>query len=128
MSVTSLRRAVARLRRLTGAPPAGEPSDRQLLARFARSRDEAAFAELVARHGPLVRGVGRRVLGPGGETDDVFQATFLLLARKAGAVAWRADVGPWLHAAAYRLALKARAARRPTAPLSDTPAPDADPS
>ena len=83
------------VRSLAGAPPGREASDRELLHGFAARRDEAAFAELVRRHGPLVRGVCRRTLGPDPSADDAFQATFLLLARKAGAPGWSASVaGP----------------------------------
>ena len=61
------------------------------------------------RHGPLVLNVCRRLLHQEQDAEDVFQATFLLLARKAGSIRWRDTVAPWLHAAAHRLALKARA-------------------
>src|SRR5205085_405450 len=84
----------------------------ELLAEFAATRSEAAFAVLVERHGALVRGVARRVLRDDHACDDVFQATFLLLARKAGTVAWRESVGPWLHTAAVRLASEHRRGER----------------
>src|SRR5262245_15562192 len=118
-----------RLRRL--AEPPGAESDRQLLRRFAAARDEAAFAELVARHGPLVRGVCRRVAGDA-SADDAFQATFLVLARRAGTLRWGGAVGPWLYAAARRVALKARAAearrrRRERAAAPPAAEPVADP-
>jgi RNA polymerase sigma factor (sigma-70 family) len=110
----------------------GRRTDAELLAAFASARDEAAFAELVRRHGRLVRGTARRVLGGRGDEEDVFQAAFLLLARKASALPWGATVGPWLYQVARRLGLRARAraARRaPPAPLGpDVPAPLADPS
>ncbi len=108
-----------------------QESDAALLAAFAAGRDEAAFAELVRRHGRLVRGAARRLAGPDA-AEDVFQATFLLLARKASAIAWGPTVGPWLYQAACRLGAKARARaarRRPPAPLgADVAAPPADPS
>jgi RNA polymerase sigma factor (sigma-70 family) len=109
-----LRRVVDHLIRRVQPPRPVASGDRELLAAFTACRDEAAFAELVRRHGPLVRGVCRRVLGRGPDVDDAFQATFLLLARKAGAGGWGATVGPWLHAAAWRISRKARvaAARR----------------
>jgi RNA polymerase sigma factor (sigma-70 family) len=99
------------LRRLL--PPAGLAAltDRQLLERFAAGRDEAAFAALVERHGRLVLGVCRRLLGDLHEAEDVFQATFLVLARKPGAVRRRDAVGSFLHGVAARLARKARAHR-----------------
>ncbi len=110
MALQSVLRHIRRLAE-SSAPP---PSDRELLRAFARNRDEAAFAELVRRHGPLVRGVARRVLGDADGADDVFQAAFLVLARKAAVLRWRRYIGSWLSAAAYRLACKARtaAARR----------------
>lgn len=88
--------------------------DAQLLERFARRGDEAAFAALVQRHGPTVLGVCRRVLRHDQDAEDVFQATFLILARKAGTIRKRTAVGSWLYGVAHRLALKARlnAARR----------------
>jgi RNA polymerase sigma factor (sigma-70 family) len=102
------------LRRLR-QPGAGGPaasSDAELLAAFAGRRDEDAFAELVRRHGPVVRGVGRRVLGEAHAADDVFQAAFLTLARQAAALRGRPALGPWLYTVAYRLACSARAAER----------------
>src|SRR5262249_39745714 len=67
---------------------------------------EGAFAELVARHGPLVYGVARRVLGNDHDAEDVFQAAFLVLARKAGALDWWGSLRPWLYQVARRLALE----------------------
>lgn len=83
-------------------------TDAELLARFVESGDPPAFAALVARHGPLVLGVCRRALGATADADDAFQATFLVLIRKAGAMPWRATVGPWLYVVAHRIARKAR--------------------
>jgi RNA polymerase sigma factor (sigma-70 family) len=89
--------------------PAGSPTDQDLLHAFAARRDEAAFAVLMERHGPLVWSVCRRLLGHEQDAEDAFQATFLILARKAGSVAWRADAGNWLYAVALRVAREARA-------------------
>src|SRR5260370_6341126 len=85
-------------------------SDAQLLDRFIRQREEAAFVALMHRYGPLVIGVARRVLRHEQDAEDAFQATFLILARKARSVRKRGSVGSWLYGVAYRLALKARAA------------------
>jgi RNA polymerase sigma factor (sigma-70 family) len=96
------------LRGLFRAPAAAQ-SDRELLHAFAARRDESAFAALVERHGPLVWSVCRRLLRHTQDAEDAFQATFLVLARKAGSVPWREDVGNWLYAVALRVARKARA-------------------
>lgn len=89
-------------------------SDAHLLDRFASARDEAAFAELVRRHGSMVLGVGRSVLNDAHAAEDVFQATFLVLARKAASIRKQDSVGNWLYGVAYRIARNARvsAARR----------------
>src|SRR5262249_7626636 len=91
-----------------------EASDGQLVERFTARRDEAAFAALMPRHWAMVRSVSQRVLHYQQDAEDVFQATFLLLARKASAIHKRESVASWLHGAAHRLALKVRsqAARR----------------
>src|SRR5262245_36886582 len=83
------------------------PTDRELLERFAQLGDESAFEVLLRRHGPLVLGVCRRVLGKD-DADDAFQATFLVLARKAAATAWRDSVAGWLHRTAHQIAVRAR--------------------
>jgi RNA polymerase sigma factor (sigma-70 family) len=86
-----------------------EAPDAQLLQRFAAAREEGAFTALLRRHGPMVLGVSRRVLGNAQDAEDVYQAAFLLLARKAGAIRKREAVASWLYGVARRLALKARA-------------------
>jgi RNA polymerase sigma factor (sigma-70 family) len=86
-------------------------ADVQLLERFVTQRDEPAFELLVWRHAAMVQGVCRRVLGDSHEAEDAFQATFLVLVRKAAAAARHQSVGGWLHTVAYRVALRARARR-----------------
>jgi RNA polymerase sigma factor (sigma-70 family) len=85
------------------------PSDGQLLESFLVRRDEIAFEALVRRHGPMVLGVCQRVLRNVHDAEDAFQATFLVLSRKADSVNPRDMVGNWLYGVAYRTALKARA-------------------
>src|SRR5947199_997512 len=85
-----------------------EAPDAQLLEWFAHGHEEAPFAALVSRHGPMVWDVSRRVLPNVQDAEDVFQATFLLLARKAASIRKAESVGSWLHGVAHRLALKAR--------------------
>ena len=98
---------------LFGGGAAGGSSDGQLLERFRARRDEndaeAAFAVLVARHGPMVLGVCRRALRDPNDADDAFQATFLVLARKAGSVRVEGSLGRWLYGVSRRVAARARA-------------------
>jgi RNA polymerase sigma factor (sigma-70 family) len=84
-------------------------SDRELLERFCLRRDEAAFEALVLRHGPMVLRVCRGALGDDHLAEDAFQATFLVLVRKAAAVRKAASAASWLYKVAYRVALRARA-------------------
>src|SRR5437660_10118407 len=81
--------------------------DRELLARFLTDRDETAFEELVTRHGPMVRAVCRRVLGPSADADDAFQAAFLGLLRRARSLRKADLLAGWLCAVAYRAARQA---------------------
>jgi RNA polymerase sigma factor (sigma-70 family) len=88
---------------------AEDKTDGQLLEQFLNQRDEAAFAALVRRHGPMVLGVCRRILGNQADAHDAFQATFIVLVRKATSLTSRSVVGDWLHGVARRTALRARA-------------------
>jgi RNA polymerase sigma factor (sigma-70 family) len=94
--------------RLIQTQLAGDLTDGQLLERFLDAQDAEAFATLVRRHGRTVLGVCRRVLSNTHDAEDAFQATFLVLIRKARSIAKREAVGSWLYSVAYRVALKAR--------------------
>ena len=100
-----------------GQPYAEPATDRELIARFHGSRDEAAFAALVDRHGPMVLGACRRVLRDAHAADDAFQATFFILAKKAGAVRWQDSLGGWLYLVSQNVCRKALAklSRKPQA-------------
>ena len=97
-------------------------SEWQLLERYLERRDEAAFEALLARHGPMVLGVCRRMLPDQTDVEDAFQATFLVLVRRARQLGPRDAIGPWLYGVAVRVALRARseAARRQRRFKSDT--------
>lgn len=83
--------------------------DGRLLERFRLDRDESAFAALVDRHGPMVLGVCRRILRDDRDVEDAFQATFLVLVRRAATIRGADRVGPWIHGVAHRVAVRARA-------------------
>src|SRR5262249_16998692 len=89
-------------------------TDSALLERFLSQREEAAFEMLMQRHGPMVLGVCQRVAGDAHAAEDAFQATFFVLARRAGTIRKQASVGSWLYGVAQRIArrAKARAAAR----------------
>lgn len=108
MSRQPLRVVVHHLRQMVNASAVRELSDRQLLERFANHQDEGAFTLLVQRHGALVQSICRRVLRNDHDAEDAFQATFLVLARKAASVRWHDSVRSWLYQVAVRIARQAR--------------------
>jgi RNA polymerase sigma factor (sigma-70 family) len=127
MSDRPLRTVLHRLGSLLGRDSGAALTDAELVERFVASRDSAAFELLVYRHGPMVLGVGRRILRHQQDAEDAFQATFLVFARKAASIGKSAAVASWLYKVAFRAALKARArgaARRMQA-LPDVAAPAA---
>jgi RNA polymerase sigma factor (sigma-70 family) len=99
------------LRRLTDPTAPAARADASLLRRFAEQRDEAAFEALLQRHGPMVLAACRRVLRSAHDAEDAFQATFLVLARRAGQVGQPERLGPWLYGVALRVARKLRRGR-----------------
>ena len=98
------------LRQMVSESAAAGRSDRELLRLFVTQQDQTAFAILVRRHGPMVFRVAQNVLHHQQDAEDVFQASFLILARKAGSGRWHESVAHWLYGVAHRLALKARTA------------------
>jgi RNA polymerase sigma factor (sigma-70 family) len=108
MPTVPLAPVIRYLRKVTDPASSGELPDAELLSRFALHRDEAAFTTLVRRHGPMVLAVCCRVVRDGHVAEDAFQATFLVLAHKAGSLTQPELLGHWLHGVAYRTAMKAR--------------------
>lgn len=113
------------LRRLTTPAALASLRDDVLLRRFVRERDEVAFAVLVHRHGPMVLAACRRSLSQAQDVEDVFQATFVVLSRRAGQLAQPERVAPWLYGVAIRLARKVRERSISSALPDDWPAREA---
>ena len=109
MAASELNRILQQLDRALPGQDGAHLTDGQLLGGFIERRDETAFATLVRRHGPMVLGVCLRVLRHRADAEDAFQATFLVLVRKAAAVVPREMVANWLYGVAYQTAVKARA-------------------
>src|SRR5262245_9890737 len=95
--------------KLIGTRRETDISDGELLDRFVTRHDNGAFETLVRRHGPMVLRTCRKAVGNGHDAEDAFQATFLVLARKAASIRNRGSVGGWLYEVAYHLAIRARA-------------------
>lgn len=115
MARRSLSAVVRYLRQLTGSASADAASDAELLERYVRYHDEAAFELLLWRHGALVFNVCRRILRREQDAEDAFQATFLAFVRKASSISRRGSVAAWLYKVAFRVALAAKARVRKTA-------------
>src|SRR5579871_6484292 len=109
MATAQMDTVIGHLRRAVLRQDGAAKTDGQLLGSFIDQKDEAAFEALVRRHGPMVFGVCRRVVDNHHDAEDAFQATFLILARKASSVRPRERVANWLHGVALRTALKAKA-------------------
>ena len=99
--------ALRQIRRLFGEGTVAGLADAQLLERFVARRDEQAFVALLAAHGPMVMAVCRRVLSDSNDVEDAFQATFLVLVRRARSVRAEESLGGWLHRVAHRVAVEA---------------------
>src|SRR5712691_6389775 len=97
---------IGHIRKLVARQRAKQFSDRDLLRRFVDLHDESAFAVLMQRHGPMVLSACQRVLHGRQDAEDVCQATFLVLARKASSERWQESIANWLYGVARRLALK----------------------
>jgi RNA polymerase sigma factor (sigma-70 family) len=110
MPTGQLSGVLRQIRRVALLNEGGDLTDGQLLDHFLAQHDETAFEALVRRHGPMVMGVCRRVLRNAHDAEDAFQATFLVLVRKAASIVPREMVGNWLYGVAYRTALGARTA------------------
>ncbi len=108
MATDPTRSALRRIDRLFDAGTSTGLDDGRLLERFAADRDESTLEALIERHGPMVLGVCRRMLANPADVDDAFQATFLILVRKAHALRDVHRLGPWLHAVACKVAARAR--------------------
>jgi RNA polymerase sigma factor (sigma-70 family) len=109
MAGAQLGAALRQIQRLFSEGSSTGFSDSQLLNRFAKGRDEAAFTAILARHGPMVLAVCRGILRDPSDAEDAFQATFLVLAKRAGSAWVEGQLGGWLHKVAYRIAVRARA-------------------
>src|SRR5262249_29003489 len=121
MQATTLGRVI----RTAAGQDRSPAADRELLRRFAEGGDQNAFAALVRRHTGLVLGVCRRALANDQDAEDACQATFLILARKAGSGRWQSSIANWLFMTARRGARDLRRSADPRAPPDGETAPPA---
>src|SRR5437763_14495882 len=110
MTATHVRKFVGQLRGILARQDTSGLTDADLWQRYVRERDEAAFEALVRKHGPMVLGVCRRVLRHEQDAEDAFQATFVVLVRKAASLRSPGSLANWLHGVAHRTALEASSA------------------
>src|ERR1700730_10850243 len=108
MATAQMNTVIRHLRRAVLLQDGAARTDGELLESFINQKDEAAFEALLRRHGPMVLAVCRRVVRNHHDAEDAFQATFLVLARKASSIRPRGMVANWLHGVAYRTAMKAK--------------------
>ena len=109
MAGSRYRGAASELGRLFRSGTVAGLSEELLLERFLETRDDVAFEAIVARHGPMVLSVCRQILGDPHDVEDAFQATFLILLRKAQSIRNHKKLGEWLHGVAHRVSMRARA-------------------
>src|SRR5258707_6550221 len=118
------------MQNVTGSWSQTEPTDERLLRDYVASQDAGAFAAIMRRHGGMVSAVCRRMLWREQDVEDSFQATFLVLMRKAPSLSRPMLLGNWLYGVAYRIASNIRQAnirqRTREAPMVDLPAPETD--
>src|SRR5438270_10690012 len=110
MAAVQLRKVVCQMRSVLAMRETEGLTEADLWERYVQERDEAAFETLVRRHGPMVLGVCRRILRNEQDAEDAFQATFLVLVRRAASLQSPSTIANWLHGVAYRTALEARSA------------------
>src|SRR5580693_2129574 len=112
MAIETLGAAMRQIDRLFTNGAVTGFSDAQLLERFVAGHDEVAFETLLARHGPMVLSVCRGILNDPNDAEDAFQATFLILVKKAGTFRGPVALAGWLYLVAHRVAIRANAAAR----------------
>src|SRR5438105_9770667 len=121
-----LRGVVDCLRSLVANQQHGGTRDSELLRSFVDTRSSDAFSDIMRRHGAMVLGLARRIVRDHQLAEDVFQATFLILSRKARAIRGRDSLAAWLHRVAFRLAVRAKKNRRRSEKIGSAVSPNRD--